>query len=244
MILAICVITASFSMFLVSENSTKSKHLQRVFGINPWMYHLVNFIYDFVFYIICIFLILLTYWSVGTDLFTFTAEAFGTTLICFIFYGFCILPFIYICQMFFSIPSMAFAIISLGLFLFGVVSTTTVMLLENLQTADQGLESANYVCSIVFLIIPPYNLGMAINRLSFIHNLRIFGGKFLENIGRPDLISKLPLPLLSEWDLMGKHIVCLFISAIFYAALLMVIEYRHVLFKFMRYPQLNLCFAK
>lgn len=53
------------------------------------------------------------------------------------------------------------------------------MLLENLQTADEGLETANSICSVVFLIIPPYNLGMAINRLSFIHNLWIFAAKFL-----------------------------------------------------------------
>lgn len=48
MTLAVCVIAASFSMFLVSENSSQSKHLQQVFGISPWMYHLVNLIYDFV----------------------------------------------------------------------------------------------------------------------------------------------------------------------------------------------------
>lgn len=93
----------------------------------------------------------------------------------------CILPFIYICQLFFSVPSMAFAIISIGLFLFGVISTTTVMLLENLQTSDEGLETANRICSVIFLMIPPYNLGMAINRLSFIHNLRMFAIKFLGN---------------------------------------------------------------
>ncbi|KAI6182270.1 ATP-binding cassette sub-family A member 1 [Aphelenchoides bicaudatus] len=234
MTLAICVIAASFSMFLVDEHSSKSFHLQKVFGISPWLYHCVNLIYDFTFYFACILLIIFTYWSVGTTLFTFSLEAFTSSIIVFVFYGFCILPFIYICQMFFTVPSMAFAIISIGLFLFGVTSTTTVMLLENLQTDDEGLETASRVCSVIFLIIPPYNLGMAINRLSFIHNLRIFGAKFLENIGRPDLIDKLPLPVLSEWELMGKHIVCLFLSAIFYTLLLLIIEYRNVLFKFLR----------
>lgn len=48
MTLAISVITASFSMFLVDENSSQSKHLQKVFGISPWLNHLVNLIYDFV----------------------------------------------------------------------------------------------------------------------------------------------------------------------------------------------------
>lgn len=48
MTLAICVIASSFSMFLVDENASKGTHLQKVFGISPWLYHLVNLIYDFV----------------------------------------------------------------------------------------------------------------------------------------------------------------------------------------------------
>lgn len=82
------MIAASFSMFLVSENASKSKHLQHVFGVSPVMYHVVNLIYDFMFYFGCILLIIFTYWSVGTDLFTFTFEAFTSSLIVFIFYGF------------------------------------------------------------------------------------------------------------------------------------------------------------
>lgn len=74
---------------------------------------------------------------------------------------------------------MAFAIITIGLFLFGVTSTTTVMVLENLETSDDSLVVANSVCSAVFLLVPPYNLGMAINRLSFVYNLKIFANKFL-----------------------------------------------------------------
>lgn len=87
MTLAICVIAASFSMFLVGENTSKSKHLQQVFGISPWLYHLVNLIYDFSIYFMCVLLIMLTYWSVGTSLFTFTFEAFVSSIIIFVFYG-------------------------------------------------------------------------------------------------------------------------------------------------------------
>jgi hypothetical protein len=87
MTLAICVIAASFSMFLVSENASKSKHLQQVFGISPFLYHLVNLIYDFVIYFVCVLLIILTYWLVGTALFTFSFEAFVSSIIIFVFYG-------------------------------------------------------------------------------------------------------------------------------------------------------------
>jgi hypothetical protein len=48
MTLAICVIASSFSMFLVDENASKGTHLQKVFGISPWLYHFVNLVYDFV----------------------------------------------------------------------------------------------------------------------------------------------------------------------------------------------------
>lgn len=101
MTLAICVIVASFAMFLVDENTSKSKHLQNVFGISPWLYHFVNLVYDFVslkiskkfeclqvFYFGCILLIILTYCAVGTELFTFTFEAFTSSLILFVIYGF------------------------------------------------------------------------------------------------------------------------------------------------------------
>ena len=35
-------------MLLVSERTTKSKHLQRVFGVTPLLYYAVNLFYDFV----------------------------------------------------------------------------------------------------------------------------------------------------------------------------------------------------
>jgi hypothetical protein len=74
---------------------------------------------------------------------------------------------------------MAFAIISIGLFLFGSMSTSVVMFLESLKTGDDLIIIANKICSTIFMIIPPYNLGMAINRLNFIYNMRIFAGNFL-----------------------------------------------------------------
>jgi hypothetical protein len=86
-IFAICVISSSFSMFLVSENASKSKHLQQVFGISPFLYHLVNLIYDFIIYFICVLFMILTYWLVETPFFMFTFEAFVSSIILFAFHG-------------------------------------------------------------------------------------------------------------------------------------------------------------
>jgi hypothetical protein len=86
-ILAICVITASFSIFLVDENVSKSKHLQQVFGISLWLYHLVNLIYDFIIYFVCVLLIVLIYWLLEISIFTFSFEAFVSSIMLFVSYG-------------------------------------------------------------------------------------------------------------------------------------------------------------
>jgi len=46
--LVFSVIPASFSMLLVEERMSFSKHLQRIFGTPPYLYVLVNLLYDFV----------------------------------------------------------------------------------------------------------------------------------------------------------------------------------------------------
>lgn len=43
------------------------------------------------------------------------------------------IPLVYLCQIFFTIPSLAFIMIGIGLFFVGTVFTMVVMLLENLM---------------------------------------------------------------------------------------------------------------
>jgi hypothetical protein len=232
MILVMCVITASFSLILVDERRSFSKHLQRIFGVSPWMYQLVNFCYDFITYGICFLLIILVYWSMGIDLFTFNLNAFLSSLVLFVLFGFCVIPFVYMCQMAFLVPALSFISISVGTFFAGVVCTLTIMLLENLQANDEGLELAHSICAIVFLVFPQYNLGMAIYRLNFIFTLYQLGVKYLKGIGREELTKDLPLPNPLVWELMGKHCLCLFTSGILYWLILLLIEYRTQLLKF------------
>lgn len=46
--LVLCVIPASFSMFLVEERVSFSKQLQLIYGIPPVLYTMINMLYDFV----------------------------------------------------------------------------------------------------------------------------------------------------------------------------------------------------
>uniref|UniRef100_A0A0M3IWL6 Stage II sporulation protein M n=1 Tax=Ascaris lumbricoides TaxID=6252 RepID=A0A0M3IWL6_ASCLU len=128
LLLALSVIVASFSMVLVEERISYSKHLQTISGVKPWLYWIVNFVHDMIF---------------------------------------------------FTIPSLAFIMIGIGLFFVGTVFTMVVMLLENLMQQDDTLVTAYVVCGIVFMILPQYNLGMAMYRMNFVYMLYGQGTTYL-----------------------------------------------------------------
>ncbi|VDK30002.1 unnamed protein product [Anisakis simplex] len=48
LLLAVSVIVASFSMVLVDERVSYSKHLQFVSGVKPLLYWIINFLHDVV----------------------------------------------------------------------------------------------------------------------------------------------------------------------------------------------------
>ncbi|EPB71818.1 ABC transporter, ATP-binding protein [Ancylostoma ceylanicum] len=89
---------------------------------------------------------------------------------------------------------------------------------------DPTLIAPHTICSIVFLLLPQYNLGMAIFRGSFVFQLIQIGENYLKELHRPDLVSELPIPSLLEWNLMGKHCLCLVIHTFAAALTLFVLE--------------------
>ncbi|VDK64160.1 unnamed protein product [Onchocerca ochengi] len=103
---------------------------------------------------------------------------------------------------------------------------------------DEALILAYKICSVLFMALPHYNLGMAAYRLSFVGVLRIQSEMYLEDINRKDQIENLPLPNPLEWHLMGKHLVALIIEFHFYFLLLLLIECRHRLRLWTKYREI------
>lgn len=138
------------------------------------------------------------------------------------------------CQIFFAVPSLAFILIGIGFFFAGTVFTIVILLIEQLMEKDETLVTAYLICGNVFMILPQYNLGMALYRLNFIYTLYDKGLIYLQQISREDEISHIPLPHPLEWHLMGRHCFALFVEAIVFITILMIVEYRHLLCKFIR----------
>ncbi|KAI1731160.1 ABC transporter domain-containing protein [Ditylenchus destructor] len=169
----------------------------------------------------------------GAYLFTYSLEAVYASALLMFLYGMSCILLVNILSSLFTSPTLAFALISCGMFFVGVVTTFVVMILELLMHADPGLRDAHKLCSKLFLLIPQYNLGMGIYRMA------VFGGVVeqasivLQMTGRSDMISMIPLPNALDWDVLGEHCVCLFALTIIYAAALLLVEYRSR-FRFLR----------
>ncbi|CAD5206396.1 unnamed protein product [Bursaphelenchus okinawaensis] len=234
-ILVVSIILASFSMLLVEENVTNSKNLQRIFGVPSWLYYFTNSIYDFVIYLCCVIILFAGLCAIGVDLFIFNGEAVLVTFLVFFLFGLSCLPWVYVFQYAFKIPSLSFGVQSITFYLMGVASALTIVILENMQLEDDiALTTAHNICSQLFKAIPLYNLGMSIFRMTVCNNILMFAKRYLKGIRRPELIDEIPLPSLFQKNLVGQHLVALACNAIVYNVLCLLFEYRDSIIKFRR----------
>ncbi|VDD90945.1 unnamed protein product [Enterobius vermicularis] len=232
--LALSLIVASFSMILVEDRVSYSKHLQIISGVAPHTYWLANFAFDGIIYILCTLLIIIIYYAMDVQSF-FSGSVFFSEFLTFLRTA--AIPMVYLCQLFFKSPPVALIVIGIGFFFVGTVFTMVVMLLENLMQKDPTLEGAYEICGIIFMFLPQYNIGMALYRINFIYTVKC-KALSLENIHRSDKIDGIPLPHPLEWHLMGKHCLALILESIAFTVILMMLEYRHITCKFFRFFKL------
>lgn len=94
-------------MNLIKQQASKAKEMQILSGINPWMYWIVSFVYDFV-----IFAIISTFASSFYVLFQEEKfDAFGEflrILILLLFFGFSVIPMTYLTSFFFKSSAAGF----------------------------------------------------------------------------------------------------------------------------------------
>ncbi|VDM69168.1 unnamed protein product [Strongylus vulgaris] len=130
-------------------------------------------------YTASVIVILLIYVIFGVKDFAYSIESLASFFLVFLIYGFCAVLWAYVLQRRFEVPALSFVLISIGTFFVGIVASLTVMVIEQLMQKDPTLVTPHTVCSMVFLIFPQYNLGMAIFRGSFVFQLIQIGENYL-----------------------------------------------------------------
>jgi ATP-binding cassette subfamily A (ABC1) protein 3 len=100
-------LASSFVVFLIKERETKSKHLQFVSGVNFPVFWLAHFVFDAINYLIPAIALIIVLLAFDTEDFN-TVETLGNTFVLFLFYGFAIIPLMYLFSFYFTVPSSGF----------------------------------------------------------------------------------------------------------------------------------------
>ncbi|KAK7933959.1 hypothetical protein WMY93_004855 [Mugilogobius chulae] len=200
-IVAMSFVPASFVVFLVSEKSSKAKHLQFVSGCDPVIYWLSNYVWDMLNYLVpatcCVFILFVF------DLPAYTSTTnFPAVLALFLLYGWSITPIMYPASFWFEVPSTAYVfLIVINLFI-GITATVATFLLQ-LFEHDKDLKRVNSYLKSCFLIFPNYNLGHGLMEMAYNEYLNEYYAK----IGQFDKV-KSPF----QWDIVTRGLVAMTIE--------------------------------
>lgn len=137
-------LAAFFVLFYVKERVSRSKLLQKVSGINDYVYWIASFISDYLILTVVTVLLVITLYILKQD-FTVALEV----ALMMLFYGWGILPLVYICSSWFTVPSTGYSRLSTLFIITGPVMSFIVFGLK-----DSKNDFWSDVLNVVFIIIP------------------------------------------------------------------------------------------
>ncbi|CAL2043976.1 unnamed protein product [Caenorhabditis brenneri] len=154
LIVAFAVCVAGYSQFLITERKKKSKHMQLLSGIRPWMFWFTAFIWDAVWFVIRIICFDAIFYIFNITAYT---HDFGIILILtlsFLLYGWTAIPFTYWFQFFFESAPKGFMMVTMYHILTGMIGSIAVPIIQQTSSLDAG-----YLWSIIFAwFFPTYNI--------------------------------------------------------------------------------------
>ena len=215
-IFAMSFVPASFVLYLISERTSKSKHLQYVSGVNPTIFWVSTFLWDMTNYLIPAVICVIIFLCFQAESYV-SGENFPCLCLILFLYGFSITPLMYPTSYIFSIPSTAYVLLT-GINAFIGINCTTATYILDFFPEEEGLTNVNKILKKVFLMFPQYCLGrglfdMALNQLTA-DALSEFGEYKFKN------------PM--QFDIAGKHILAMFLQGIAFFILLLIFEHVYV----------------
>ncbi|VEN47637.1 unnamed protein product [Callosobruchus maculatus] len=148
-----------YIMFLIKENTSKSRHLQFVAGVKIYVFWIVNFLCDFATYLVIIVLTLITLVSFQEDGYK-TAEDLGRFFVILLYFGWAFFPMIYIATYFFDVPANGFARMSAICYCAGVISF---QIIKIMKMEAFKLKYVTDPLHYIMLLIPHYSLASGIS---------------------------------------------------------------------------------
>ena len=207
-LIPLCYIPAAFVTFVVRERVTKSKHLQIVSSVSPYLYWASTYIWDMMLFLIldgCVMIAFFIYGKAASSIFVSDVENSLAVFFLLVLYGASSLPLSYIYSFAFENHSTAQISIMTINFMTGFVAVLAYYIMISIpETADAGKTAVNF-----FRFFPPYNMGEGLVNLS---------AAYYQNYLSTNKISYL------SWEVAGRNICFMGVEAIGFLAIVLLSE--------------------
>ncbi|XP_062579274.1 phospholipid-transporting ATPase ABCA3-like [Saccostrea cucullata] len=229
--IALCVLfglsclVASFGVFHIKEKSSGAKHLQKVSGVGSTVFWSANFTWDFIHYLIPIFLILLCF--TGFKIPPYTEEnRLGIVFLSLFLFGLASIAWTYLLHFIFRSPAggtVAMIIINTVAGLFTLLMVTFLHLSPETKSASDAMDK------VFMIILPHFCLGKTFTNIYVRYDLRLQCHKDLnQNITQTFLTNeeKCPNDNYLEWDYpgCGRYLLMMSIQWVAFMTLVFLLD--------------------
>ena len=217
-IVAMSFVPASFTLFLVYERATKSKHIQYINGLYPLVYWLTNFIWDLLNYLLpasCV-IVILRLFNVPAYV---EGENFLAVISLFLMYGWSIIPVMYPFSFRFTEPSNAYIFLIVINLFSGITCIYTSFFLEIFALGSPATSTLSIITRTmkkIFKIFPNYCLGRGLIDIAY----NDYYNSFYKKTGLNDRIRT---PFI--WDITVSNLVSMAICGLVFWILTLLLEY-------------------
>jgi ABC-type Na+ transport system ATPase subunit NatA len=204
----LCYIPASFVSFLVKERVSKSKHLQIVSSVSPYLYWTATFSWDVTLFLSLVGFILAAFFCFGSaaDVFIHSQESTLALLCLLVTYGLGAIPLSYLYSMMFDNFSTAQISIMVINFMTGFVMVLAYYIMINVpSTKEVGYQLVHF-----FRFFPPYNVGEGLINLSVTYYRNTLKNRHIGYF---------------EWEITGRNIVFMLVEGVGYFLAVLLTEF-------------------
>jgi ATP-binding cassette, subfamily A (ABC1), member 3 len=181
-VLSFPFIAGTFGTFIVSERSTKAKHLQTVAGVEPISYWTSSYLWDIMNYQLPLVITIILMFAFDIDAFT-TSErgVVGGTIISLILFGPAAAGCTYCMTFAFTSASMCNLFVIIFNFLIGMAGPLVTFILRIIgdpsSSDNPSLITAATIVEWILRFIPSFNLGSALLKIISMQRLETFAGR-------------------------------------------------------------------
>ncbi|CAJ0597120.1 unnamed protein product [Cylicocyclus nassatus] len=153
-IVCMAIVVATCCQFLIREQKKKSKHMQMLSGLRPWMYWITAFLWDVIWYIVSMAAFIGTFYAFDIEAYTKSFDTILVLLLAMSLYGWTAIPFTYWFSFAFTSAPKGFTMIVMYNIITGMTGSIAIPIIQRVVSND-----AAYTWSVILsFAFPTYSI--------------------------------------------------------------------------------------